>query len=59
VGAISPLTAPSGTIILVDKEVEESDLLFMGSGNPNISVVINPHRGWPVPVRIEDIAETK
>jgi prolyl-tRNA editing enzyme YbaK/EbsC (Cys-tRNA(Pro) deacylase) len=59
VGAVSPLTAPSGANILVDKKVEETDLLFMGSGHPNISVVINPHRGWPMPVRIEDIAEAK
>ena len=57
-GAISPLTAPPHAAVVIDQELESADILFMGSGRPDLSIAVDVRTGWPRPVRIGHIAQS-
>jgi prephenate dehydratase/prolyl-tRNA editing enzyme YbaK/EbsC (Cys-tRNA(Pro) deacylase) len=56
-GSLSPLTVPKGTTVLMDTAFPTNNWIFMGSGNPRISIAV-PFRGsWPFQAIVAEIAE--
>ena len=57
-GAISPLTATDGAIILLDTRLGEYEYYFMGSGHQSVSIMLNlRHTKWPRLVTVADISQ--
>ncbi len=57
-GTVSPLTAPERARVLIDTAIETSGWLFMGSGNPSISIAVQRTNGeWPFSAEVAQIVE--
>jgi prolyl-tRNA editing enzyme YbaK/EbsC (Cys-tRNA(Pro) deacylase) len=57
-GAISPFTAPPEAIICLDDELPNEGLLYLGSGDPCLSIAVDAGRvRWPQEWKVAKISQ--
>jgi prolyl-tRNA editing enzyme YbaK/EbsC (Cys-tRNA(Pro) deacylase) len=57
-GAISPLTATDGAVVILDAHLDQDQGYFMGSGHQNVSIFLDLHHiKHLTPVRVAEISQ--